>query len=39
MAGQIAGLVNKEQSCLEIIEEMFNEAEMTMETIKKLSVK
>ncbi|GAB6169940.1 enoyl-[acyl-carrier-protein] reductase FabK [Clostridium carnis] len=26
MAGQIAGLVNKEQSCLEIIEEIFNES-------------
>lgn len=26
MAGQIAGLVNKEQSCAEIIEEMFSEA-------------
>jgi len=26
MAGQIAGLVSKEQSCKEIIEEMFNEA-------------
>lgn len=27
MAGQIAGLINKEQSCIEIIEEMFNEFE------------
>lgn len=27
MAGQIAGLVNKEQSCEEIIKEMFSEAE------------
>jgi enoyl-[acyl-carrier protein] reductase II len=27
MAGQIAGLINKEQSAKEIIEEMFNEAE------------
>jgi enoyl-[acyl-carrier protein] reductase II len=26
MAGQIAGLINKEQSCSEIIEEMFSEA-------------
>jgi enoyl-[acyl-carrier protein] reductase II len=26
MAGQIAGLINKEQSCKEIIEEMFSEA-------------
>jgi enoyl-[acyl-carrier protein] reductase II len=32
MAGQIAGLLSKEQSCSEIIEEMFSEAE---ETIKK----
>ena len=39
MAGQIAGLVDKEQSCLEIIEEMFGEAEKTMETINKLQVK
>lgn len=30
MAGQIAGLVNKEQSCAEIIEEMFSEAEETL---------
>ena len=27
MSGQIAGLINKEQSCSEIIEEMFNEFE------------
>jgi enoyl-[acyl-carrier protein] reductase II len=27
MAGQIAGLVNKKQSCKEIVEEMFTEAE------------
>ena len=27
MSGQIAGLVNKEQTCSEIIEEMFKEAE------------
>lgn len=27
MAGQIAGLINKEQSCKEIIEEMFTEAQ------------
>ncbi|MGH4140513.1 enoyl-[acyl-carrier-protein] reductase FabK [Clostridium sp.] len=33
LAGQIAGLVKKEQSCKEIIEEMFTQAE---ETIKKL---
>jgi enoyl-[acyl-carrier protein] reductase II len=32
MAGQIAGLVNKEQSCQEIIEEMFKEAEETIKT-------
>jgi len=30
MAGQIAGLIKKEQSCLEIIEEMFGEAENIM---------
>lgn len=30
MAGQIAGLVNKEQSCLEIIEELMQEAEAVM---------
>lgn len=30
MAGQIAGLVNKEQSCLEIIEELMAEAETSM---------
>lgn len=30
MAGQIAGLVNKEQSCLEIIEELMAEAEASM---------
>jgi enoyl-[acyl-carrier protein] reductase II len=33
LAGQIAGLVKKEQSCIEIIEEMFTQAE---ETIKKI---
>ena len=27
MAGQIAGLINKEQSCAEIVTELFNEAE------------
>lgn len=30
MAGQIAGLVSKEQSCLEIIEELMQEAEAVM---------
>ncbi|MPM38463.1 hypothetical protein SDC9_85092 [bioreactor metagenome] len=30
MAGQIAGLVKKEQSCKEIIEEIFGEAEMLL---------
>lgn len=30
MAGQIAGLVSKEQSCLEIIEELIQEAEAVM---------
>lgn len=39
MAGQIAGLVNKEQSCAEIIEEMFCEAEKTMRAINILFVK
>jgi enoyl-[acyl-carrier protein] reductase II len=34
MAGQIAGLVKKEQSCKEMIEEMFNEAREVMETRK-----
>jgi enoyl-[acyl-carrier protein] reductase II len=36
MAGQIAGLIKKEQSCSEIIEEMFAQAE---ETIKKFNKK
>ena len=31
MAGQIAGLVNKRQSCKEIIEEMMNEAVTVMQ--------
>ena len=30
MAGQIAGMVEKEQSCKEIIEEIFNEAEQVL---------
>lgn len=30
MAGQIAGLINKKQSCREIIEEMFTEAEAVL---------
>lgn len=30
MAGQISGLIKKEQSCLDIIEEMFGEAEKIM---------
>jgi enoyl-[acyl-carrier protein] reductase II len=34
MAGQIAGLIKKEQSCKEIIEEMFNEAIEIMESRK-----
>lgn len=34
MAGQIAGLINKEQNCKEIIEEMFNEAREIMENKK-----
>lgn len=33
MSGQIAGLVNKEQSCNEIIKEMFNEAENIIKSI------
>ena len=35
MAGQIAGLVCKEQSCSEIIEEIFNEAEMNLDRVVK----
>lgn len=34
MSGQIAGLVSKEQSCKEIIEEMFSQAETTMNRFK-----
>ena len=30
MAGQIAGLVNKEQSAKEIVEEIFSEAELVV---------
>ncbi|WP_019227310.1 enoyl-[acyl-carrier-protein] reductase FabK [Sedimentibacter sp. B4] len=33
MSGQIAGLVNKEQSCKEIITEMFDEAETIMKNL------
>ena len=33
MSGQIAGLVNKEQSCKEIITEIFNEAESIMKNL------
>ncbi|MDT8716258.1 enoyl-[acyl-carrier-protein] reductase FabK [Clostridium sp. 19966] len=33
MAGQIAGIVNKEQTSLEIIEEMFNEADKKVQEI------
>lgn len=33
MAGQIAGLIKKEQSCREIIEEMFSEAEQIMKNV------
>lgn len=36
MAGQIAGLVCKEQSCSEIIEEMFNEAEVYIKKVEKM---
>lgn len=35
MAGQIAGLVNKKQSCQDIIEEMFREAEKVLNNICK----
>ncbi len=34
MSGQIAGLLNKEQSCKEIITEMFDEAENIMKNLK-----
>lgn len=34
MSGQIAGLINKEQSCKEIITEMFEEAEKIMKNLK-----
>lgn len=34
MSGQIAGLVNKEQNCKEIIREMFEEAEKVMKNLK-----
>ena len=34
MAGQIAGLVCKTQSCQEIIKEMFSQAEETLNTVK-----
>jgi len=37
MSGQIAGLVNKEQSCNEIITEMFNEAENIIKSINSLA--
>ncbi|WP_461206993.1 enoyl-[acyl-carrier-protein] reductase FabK [Clostridium sp. DL1XJH146] len=37
MAGQIAGMIKKEQSCTEIIEEMFCEAKQTIETMSKIS--
>ncbi|WMJ78145.1 MULTISPECIES: enoyl-[acyl-carrier-protein] reductase FabK [unclassified Sedimentibacter] len=36
MSGQIAGLVNKEQCCEEIIEEMFEEAEKIMQELSSL---
>ncbi|MGV8981191.1 enoyl-[acyl-carrier-protein] reductase FabK [Clostridium sp.] len=35
LAGQIAGLVKKEQSCKEIIEEMFTQAEETIKNLDK----
>lgn len=34
MSGQIAGLVNKEQTCKEIISEMFDEAECIISNVK-----
>lgn len=34
MAGQVAGLVNKEQSCKEIIDEMFSEADKLFKAVK-----
>lgn len=37
MSGQIAGLLNKEQSCKEIITEMFEEAENIMKNLKKIA--
>lgn len=36
MAGQIAGLVCKEQSCNEIIQEMFDEAEENLQKVEKM---
>lgn len=36
MAGQIAGLVSKEQSCSEIIEEIFSEAEANLKKVSKM---
>ncbi|MBC2580937.1 enoyl-[acyl-carrier-protein] reductase FabK [Clostridium sp. DJ247] len=36
MAGQIAGLVCKEQSCKEIIDEIFNEAELYLKKVEKM---
>ncbi|WP_368489194.1 enoyl-[acyl-carrier-protein] reductase FabK [Clostridium sp. BJN0013] len=36
MAGQIAGLVNKEQSCSEIIEEIFKEFQLSVEKINNM---
>lgn len=36
MAGQIAGLVNKEQSCSEIIEEIFKEFQFSVEKINNM---
>lgn len=37
MAGQIAGLIKKEQTCKEIIEEMFAEAQERLKALKDLS--
>ncbi|KUO59498.1 MAG: 2-nitropropane dioxygenase [Gracilibacter sp. BRH_c7a] len=38
MAGQIAGLIKKEQTCLEIIEEMFDQAQERMTALKSIGI-
>lgn len=37
MSGQIAGLINKEQTCQEIIEEMFDQAQARLDALKGIS--